>query len=147
MTMLENLLVRDWMSRDVVTISKSASLPEAHKLMDAYHIRRLPVMDGEKLVGIITRGDVRGAEASDATTLSVWELNYLLSQLSVERVMTGEVITVNADTTIADAAKVMLTNRIAGLPVIENGKLVGIITESDVFRMVVETWEWKPVRV
>lgn len=145
--MLENRFVRDWMSRDLVTISKSASLPEAHKLMDEYHIRRLPVMDGEKLVGILTRGDVRGAEASDATTLSVWELNYLLSQLSVEHVMTREVFTVNADTTVADAAKLMLTKRIAGLPVMENGKLAGIITESDIFRMVVETWEWKPVGV
>jgi CBS domain-containing protein len=143
--MLAHRLVRDWMSHNPVTISKDASLPEAHKLMDAKRIRRLPVMDGDKLVGIITRGDVRGAEASEATSLSVWELNYLLSKLTVEHIMTRKVITVSGDTTIAEAAKLMLTRRIAGLPVMEGEKLVGIITESDIFRMVVETWEMEPV--
>lgn len=143
--MLANRLVRDWMSRHPVTIPKDASLPEAHRLMNDKSIRRLPVMDGNKLVGIITRGDVRGAEASEATTLSVWELNYLLSKLTVEHVMTRNVITVNSDTTIAEAAKVMLTQRIAGLPVMEGDQLVGIITESDIFRMVVEMWATEPI--
>lgn len=130
--------VRDWMTSDPVTVQVDTPLPEAHRLMTKHEVRRLPVMDGDRLVGIVTRGDIRGAEASDATSLSVWELNYLLSKLSIDKVMSSPVFSVSPETTIGEAAKLMLENKIAGLPVLEDGKLVGIITESDIFRLLVE---------
>lgn len=130
--------VRDWMTPGPVSIQIDTPLPEAHRIMTKHQIRRLPVMDGDRLVGIVTRGDIRGAEASEATSLSIWELNYLLSKLTIDRVMTREVITVEPETTIGDAAKLMLDHKIAGLPVLSEGKLVGIITESDIFRLMVK---------
>lgn len=136
-------LVRDWMTPDVITIKGSTSLPDAHQLMTLKKIRRLPVVDDKgDLVGIITLGDVRGAEASPATSLSVWELNYLLAKLKVEQFMTLQPITLEPDTTIGAAAKLMMEKKVSGLPVMEDGVLVGIITESDIFRMVVShMWE------
>ncbi len=86
-------------------------------------------------------GDLRGAQPSEATSLNVWEINYLLAQLQVDRVASRPVVTVSPETTIVETAKLMLEHRIAGLPVVENGELVGIITESDIFRMVVEQWK------
>jgi CBS domain-containing protein len=97
-------------------------------------------VDDGKLVGIITRGDVRGAEPSDATTLSIYELNYLLAKLTVAKIMTTNPITVTPDTPIREAARLMLEKKIAGLPVVEGARVVGIITESDIFRLVVKTW-------
>ena len=98
-------------------------------------------MDGDRLVGIVTRGDVRGAQASEATSLSIWELNYLIGMLKIEEVMTNEVYSVAPDTPIRDVAQLMLEKKIAGIPVVDGGKLIGIITESDVFRMLVEHWD------
>ncbi len=134
-------LIKDWMTRDVQTITPDTTVPEAHRLMTQNNIRRLPILDGERLVGIVTRGDVRGAEASDATSLSIWELNYLLSRLEISEVMTRKPITVSPDSTIRAAAQTMLDNKISGLPVVDNnGTIVGIITESDIFRLVVSDW-------
>ncbi len=130
--------VQDWMTRDPVSIQIDTPLPEAHRIMSEYKIRRLPVMDGDRLVGIVTRGDIRGAEASEATSLSIWELNYLLSKLTIDQVMTRNVITVEPETTVGEAAQLMLDKKIAGLPVLSDGKLVGIITESDIFRLMVK---------
>lgn len=129
------------MTRDVVTITPETTLPEAHRLMTEKRIRRLPVVQDDRLVGIITRGDVRGAEPSEATSLSIWELNYLLAQLSIDEIMTTEVVTVAPETTIRDAAQLMLDNKISGLPVVdEENRVVGIITESDIFRLVASQW-------
>ena len=128
------------MSRDVITANKDTTLPDAHKLMADNNIRRLPVMRRGKLVGIITRGDVRGAEPSQATSLSVHELHYLLARLTIDEIMTPKPHTVRPNDYIGDAAKIMMDNNISGLPVMENGELVGIITESDIFRMVVTEW-------
>jgi acetoin utilization protein AcuB len=134
-------LVKDWMSRDVLTITPDTSLPEAHRLMTNNNIRRLPVVKNNRLVGIVTLGDIREAEPSGATSLSIWEMNYLLSQLEVEKVMTKNPITIYANETIGEAAWMMLKNKISGLPVIDSEKrVVGIITESDIFRMVVQEW-------
>jgi CBS domain-containing protein len=109
--------------------------------MKEYGVRRLPVLNKDgRLVGIISQTDVREAEPSDATSLSIYELNYLLAKLKIKRVMTEHVITVTPDTTIAEAARIMLEKKIGGLPVVENGQLVGIITESDIFRMVVKLY-------
>ncbi len=135
--------VQDWMSLDVVTIPATLTLPEAHQLMVREEIRRLPVVNEEgALVGIITLGDVRSAEPSPATSLSIWELNYLLSKLTVDKVMSRDPITIHPEQTIGEAARMMLEHRVSGLPVVnEKGALVGIITESDIFSMVV-IHEW-----
>lgn len=134
-------LVEDWMTCEVVTITPDTTLPEAHRLMTENQIRRLPVMKNGHLVGIVTRGDVRGAEASDATSLSIWELHYLIAKVKIEGVMTPDPITISQDATIGDAARVMLENKISGLPVVDgDGKLAGIITESDIFRILVQEW-------
>lgn len=134
-------LVKDWMTGRVVTISSETSLPEAHRLMLAKKVRRLPVLKMGHLVGIVTRGDVRGAEASGATSLNMWELAYILSKLDIEKVMTRNPITISPEATISEAAKIMLEQKVSGLPVVdEAGSLVGIITESDIFRLVVQSW-------
>ena len=139
-------LVKNWMTHDVITITPETTLPEAHKLMTDYQIRRLPVVKNGRLVGIVTRGDIRGAEASDATSLSVWELNYLLSNLKIKEIMTHHPIVISQEATIDEAAQVMLENKISGLPVVDyHGELVGIITESDIFRIVVQAWREVPI--
>jgi CBS domain-containing protein len=89
----------------------------------------------------VTQGDVRGAQPSEATTLSIFELNYLLSKLTLDRIMTPAPITIRPDETVYDAARLMLQKKIAGLPVVEGDKVVGILTESDIFRMIVRLWE------
>ena len=139
---MKHELVKDWMTTGVITVTPNTTLPDAHQLMDTHKIRRLPVLDQQgKLVGLETRGDVRGAEPSDATTLSIWEVNYLLAKLTVEKIMTRNPLTVSSEATIEEAAKIMLENKVSGLPVVdERGKEVGIITESDIFRMVVKAW-------
>ena len=130
-------LVKDWMTRNPITITADTSLTEASRLMQDNDIRRLPVVKNGHVVGIVTWGDIREASASDATTLTIFELGYLLKKLQVERIMTRDPITVTPTTTITRAAQLMLEYKIGGLPVVENGKLVGILTESDVFRMLV----------
>ncbi len=135
--------VKDWMSTDVITVSPETTLPEAHQIMTNEEIRRLPVVDAEgHLVGIVTLGDIRGAEPSPATSLSIWEMNYLLSTLKIEKIMTKHPKTIHAEATIGEAARLMLENRISGLPVIDDEyRVIGIITESDIFSMVVlNTW-------
>ena len=138
---MKNFLVRDWMSPNPITVTSDTPLPDAHQLMADHKIRRLPVVDDGELVGIITLGDVRGAQASDATSLSIFELHYLLARLPVRQVMHHPVITVSPQATIAEAAALMLRHKIAGLPVVEGGRVVGILTESDIFRLTVETWQ------
>ena len=136
--MFDNVLVREWMTVPVISISPAASITSAHQVMKENGIRRLPVLEDDKLVGIVTFGDVREASPSDATTLSIWELNYLWSQLIVDKIMTRNVLTVHPDTPILDAAELMLDRKISGLPVVDaQNRLVGMITESDIFRMLV----------
>lgn len=130
--------VRDWMTLDPITIGPKATLPEAHRIMRDVKIRRLPVTDKGKIVGIVTKGDVREAGPSDATSLSVFELNYLLAQLTIDKVMTRNPVTISPDASIFDAAQMMLDKKIGGIPVVEGGQLVGIITESDIFREMVQ---------
>ncbi len=136
---MDRYTVRDWMTTNPVTITPQTSLADAHRLMKQKKVRRLPVMDNGKLVGIVALSDVLEAEPSQATTLSIYELNYLLAELKVEKIMKKPVITVTPDTSIRDAANLMLTHKIGGLPVVDGDQLVGIITESDIFRMIVRT--------
>jgi len=130
-------IVRNWMTPNPITITPQTTMPEAHRLMNEHNVRRLPVVNKGKLVGIVTRGDVREAQASDATTLSVYELNYLLDQVPAKEFMAYEPITVSADAPIGEAARRMLQHKIGGLPVVEYGELVGIITETDLCRMLI----------
>lgn len=146
--MLGTTLVREWMTTPVITVTPFTSISNAHQIMKEKGIRRLPVLDNDDLVGIVTLGDVREASPSDATTLSIWELNYLWSQLTVEKIMSRKLLTVGPDDTVLAAAQLMLDQKISGLPVVEkSGKLVGMITESDIFRMLVRmgTTEAQPV--
>ncbi len=138
---MRSTLVREWMTPAPVTAVPSTTLPEALKLMEHHNIRRLPVCEKGRLLGIVTRGDLRGAQPSQATTLSVFELHYLVGRITLDQFMTRDPITVTPDTTIGEAARIMLERKISGLPVLENEKLVGIITESDIFRLVVRTWQ------
>ena len=135
-------LVKDWMTRDVTTITPHTYLPEAHRLMIDKQIRRLPVIENGQLVGLLTLGDVRGAEPSEATSLSIWEVNTLLAQVEISKIMTRHPITIAPEATINEAARMMLQQKISGLPVVNGqGKIIGIITESDIFRMVVREWD------
>lgn len=135
---MNDLHVKDWMTRRVITVDPRTSLPDAHKLMRTNNIRRLPVVERGKLVGIVTRSDIREASPSEATTLSIWEMHYQLSKLSVGVIMTKDPYTVTPDTTIKDAAKLMYTYKFGGLPVVNDaGELQGIMTESDIFRILI----------
>ena len=132
---MKTQLVRNWMTPNPITITPQTTLPEAHHLMDEHKIRRLPVVSKGNLVGIVTLGDIQKAQASNATTLSVYELNYMLDQLTAQKFMTYEPITVASDSTIGEAAGLVVKYKIGALPVIEDGELVGIITETDFCRL------------
>lgn len=135
---MKNNAVKDWMSSDPVIISSDSVIPAAHEMMKTSKIRRIPVVDGGKLVGIVSLGDIQEAGPSDAISLSIFELNYLIAKLTVAEIMTSDVITVSTDTTLHDVAQIMLEKKIGGLPVMNGDDVVGIITESDVFRAVME---------
>ncbi len=134
------MLVRDRMTWDPVTITPETPFQDALKLMQEHKFRRLPVVDKKgKLVGIVSERDLLYASPSPATSLSVWELNYLLSRLKVREIMTKQVITTTPDTPIEDAARVMVDKKIGGLPVVdEKQHVVGVITETDIFKTFVE---------
>lgn len=133
-----NNLVSDWMTRDPLVAHRQMPVSEAYRLMNEYKIRRLPVMDGDVLIGIVTLGDLRAAKASTASSLNAYELEYLLSKQLVEDIMTADPVTADADTEISDAARLMLEYKIGGLPVMDKGRLTGIVTESDIFRALIE---------
>lgn len=143
---MKKYLVKDLMTRDVQTITPDTSVTKAHRLMADHQIRRLPVVKNGRLVGIVTVGDIREAEPSGATTLTVQEINYLLYNLAVKKIMTRNPTTISPEDPIARAAGLMLEAKVSGLPVVDDsGKLVGIITESDIFFYVVQ--EWSPQKV
>jgi acetoin utilization protein AcuB len=131
------MLVKYWMSPDVVTINPDSSLVEAAELLKEKRIRRLCVVKGKKLIGIVTDADLKEASPSDATTLSIHEMAYLLSKVKIKDIMTKKPITIEVDKAIDDAAVVMLKNRLSSLPVMDKKHLVGIITESDIFKALV----------
>ena len=139
-------LVKVWMTRNVLTADPGTTLPEAHQLMMKHKIRRLPVVEKNgRLLGIVTLGDVRGAQPSQATSLSVWEMNYLLAKLKLKEIMTADPVTIDPEATIGEAARLMLENKVSGLPVVDDEhKVIGVITESDIFSMVV-LHEWEEV--
>jgi len=134
------MIVRDYMSVPVVTVTPETSFQDALALLRQRKIRRVPVVDkAGRLVGIITERDLLHAAPSPATSLSVWELNYLLWRLQVEGLMTRKVLTVQPATPLQDAAQLMLEHKIGGLPVVDDhNQVVGVITETDIFRVFVK---------
>jgi acetoin utilization protein AcuB len=139
----QQILVREWMSAPAEVVGTDTTVADAYSIMMRKGIRRLPVVDGERLVGIVTLGDLREARPSPATSLSIYELNYLLAKLAVGQVMTHNPFTITANTPIQQAARIMLARKVSGLPVLdEAGRVVGIITESDIFRMLIDQWDY-----
>jgi acetoin utilization protein AcuB len=132
------MLVGVRMSKPAITITPDMPINEALNLMKRDRIRRTPVVHDGKLVGIVSDKDLLNASPSPATSLSVWEMNYLLSKITVKDVMTRKVLTVNEDTPIEEAARIMADNKIGGMPVMRGNKVVGIITETDLFKIFLE---------
>lgn len=133
------MLVKDRMTLNPVTVKPDVSVTDALRLMSEKKIRRLPVLDGAgKLVGIVSDRDLLQASPSPATSLAIWEIHELLAKLNIEKTMTREVITVTEDTPLEEAARVMVDHKIGGLPVMKGDDLVGIISESDLFKTLLE---------
>lgn len=132
------MFVGERMSRPVISVSPEESINDVLAMFRREHIRRAPVMKEGKLVGIISERDLLNASPSSATTLSVWEMNYLISKVRVKDVMTKKVITVDKDTPIEEAARIMADKKIGGLPVTSLDKVVGVITETDLFKVLLE---------
>ncbi len=133
------MLVRDRMSSDPITITPTISFPEGFRIMRERGIRHLPVVDERgKLIGIVTQTDLLHASPSTATTLSVFEMSYLLANLHVREVMSSPVVTVSEEAPLEEAARLMVEKKIGCLPVMRDGDLVGMITETDIFETFVE---------
>jgi acetoin utilization protein AcuB len=133
------MLVGERMSKPVITIHPDASMPDALNLMHKEHIRRLPVVNRRgELVGIVTEADLIKASPSEATSLSIYEVTYLLSKITIDRFMTKKVVTVTEDTPLEEAARIMADNKFSGLPVMRGKSLVGIITETTLFQIFLE---------
>ncbi|MBL7175049.1 MAG: CBS domain-containing protein [Desulfobacteraceae bacterium] len=132
------MLVKNWMSQNVITIDVNDSMMDAMKLLKENDIRMLPVMKKGELVGIVTDRDLKKASASDATVLEIHELTYLISEIKVKQIMTENPITVSPDFTVEETAEVLLKNKISGVPVADDqGQVVGIITQNDLFRVLI----------
>ena len=132
------MYVRDYMNKNVISVPPDMLINDAQQLMKQNKTRRVPVVENGKLVGMITQTSLRDAAPSQATSLSVWELNYILAKMKVSDVMTRNVITVTPDTTLEDAALLGYRHGVGALPVIEDGHMVGILTETDTFRVLLE---------
>jgi acetoin utilization protein AcuB len=133
------MFVKDRMTHPVITIHPDMPLQDALRLMQTENVRRFPVVDGKgKLVGIVSERDLLHASPSDATSLSVWEVNYLLSKIKVDSIMTRDVTTISEDTPLEEAARIMADSKIGALPVVHDEGVVGIITETDLFKVFLE---------
>jgi len=132
------MLVKNWMSKPAITIDTNATMNDAIKLLKDHNIKMLPVMEKGKLVGIVTDRDLKRASASDATSLEIHELLYLISKIKIKEIMTKNPITVPLDYTIDETAEILLKNKISGVPVIDHyGDVVGTITQNDLFRIII----------
>lgn len=133
------MLVKERMSCNPISVTPDTSLHDALRIMRQEKVRRLPVLDKKgRLVGIVLEKDLLYASPSPATSLSVYELNYLVSKIAISDLMTTEVITVSEDCPLEEAARIMVDNNVSGLPVMRNDQLVGMITESDLFKIFLE---------
>ncbi|MBM3460942.1 MAG: CBS domain-containing protein [Armatimonadetes bacterium] len=136
--------VHEIMTRDPITVDASTPLADAINLMRARNVRRLPVVRDGSLIGIVTDRDLRDARPSRATSMSLWELGYALARTPVEEFMADDVATVRSDDPFEKVAMLMYRRKVGGIPVVDNGRLVGIVTESDVFRTIIRSQgEWR----
>jgi len=132
------MLVKKWMSKDVITVDENEAISNATKLMKENSIRMLPVLKKNKLTGVITDRDLKRASASDATTLEIHELLYLLTNIKVKSIMTKNPITVSPDVTVEETAEILLENKISGAPVVDDkGQVLGVITQTDIFKVLI----------
>lgn len=130
--------VRDRMTTEVITVGLADPIRKAWELVEENQLRRFPVVEGDKLVGIITDRDIRNATASSVVLTEKKYHDFLLDTVKIESVMTPDPATVTPDTPLDEAARMILELKVGGLPVIEQGKLVGIITETDLIKTLVE---------
>jgi len=134
--------VRQWMSNPAIVAPETMTLPETRRLMRQQRIRRLPVVDADgQLVGIVTEGDINRVSDSHVTDVRDFNLYHRIADLPIHDVMTHDVVTVSPDASIGEVAQQLLDHRIGGVPVIEKGRIVGVITESDLFRVIVTTYQ------
>ena len=132
------MLVKGWISDQIISVDEETSMMKAYVLMKDNNIRRLPVVRKGKLVGIVTDTDLKEACPSTATTLDIYEINYLLSEVKVKESMSKDVIYVKPDETVEFAALLMLENKISGLPVVNDQQnLIGVITQTDIFKALI----------
>ena len=132
------MLVKNWMSKKPITIDVNASMQDAIQRMKQENIKLLPVVQGDKLVGVVTDRDLKKASASDATSLDVHELLYLIMKIKVKDIMVKNPVTVSEDFTIEETAEILLDKKISGVPVMDKtGKIAGVITKSDLFRVII----------
>ena len=132
------MFVGERMSRPVISVTPDLPINDVLAMFRKEHIRRAPVIKDGKLVGIVSERDLLNASPSSVTTLSVWELNYLISKVTVKNVMAKKVVTVEQDTPIEEAARIMADKKIGGVPVVSGTNVVGIITETDLFKILLE---------
>jgi acetoin utilization protein AcuB len=125
--------VRDVMTWNVATVTSDTPIMEARKIMDAHGVRRLPVIDKGKLVGMVSKERITRSAPSPATSLSVWEINYLLAKMTVKEIMSKNPVTVDPDMSVESAIALAQNKGVGALPVVENNKLVGIATTNDFF--------------
>jgi len=132
------MLVKNWMSKEVITVDADESMQNAIYILQEKNIKILPVIENGNIVGVITDRDLKKASPSDATTLDMHELLFLISKIKVRDLMKKPVYTVRSDHTVEEAAALLLEKKISGFPVVdENNRLVGIITRSDIFRVLI----------
>lgn len=130
--------VRRWMSSPAIVVEQSTPLPDARQQLKQQHIRRLPVVDaGGRLLGIVTEGDINRVSDSHVTDVRDYSLYHRVADLPIGEIMTRAVVTVTPDTPIMEVVRLLLDHRIGGVPVMEDGGVVGVITESDLFRLIV----------
>jgi acetoin utilization protein AcuB len=132
------MFVGERMSHPVITVSPETPVHDALALFKKEHIRRAPVMKNGKLLGIVSESDLLNASPSPVTSLSVWDMHYLMSKVTVKSVMTKKVKTIDVNTPIEEAARIMADTKIGGMPVTRSGKIVGMITETDLFKIFLE---------
>jgi acetoin utilization protein AcuB len=132
------MLVRDRMTSSPITITPDTSFPEAFRVLRENRIRHLPVVEKEKLIGVVAQTDLLHASPSPATSLSVFEINYLLANLHVREVMSSPAVTVPDDAPLEEVARVLIDKKIGCVPVMRDGTMVGLITETDIFEAFVE---------
>ena len=137
------MYIRNRMTPNPCTIPSNTTIADAVALFREKGFKRFPVVDNGKLVGILTKGDIQSVSPTKATSLSIYEVNYFLSKITVKKAMTKKVITIDADCLLEEAAVAMRENKISTLPVMEKGKLVGIITESDIFDAFIDLMGFK----